>query len=35
MTHQVHVLLRPRQPNSIAKGMQALGRRAVPSITTT
>lgn len=35
MTNHVHLLLRPRQPNSIAKIMQALGRRYVQYINTT
>ena len=35
MTNHVHVLLTPRQPTSIAKVMQALGRRYVQYINTT
>jgi hypothetical protein len=30
MTNHVYVLMTPHQPNSIAKVMQALGRRYVP-----
>jgi putative transposase len=35
MTNHVHVLMRPRQPNSIAKVMQSSGRRYVQYINTT
>jgi putative transposase len=35
MTNHVHVLMTPHQPNSIAKVMQALGRRYVPYINAT
>jgi len=35
MTNHVHVLMTPHQPNSIAKVMQALGRRYVPYINKT
>jgi putative transposase len=35
MTNQVHVLMRPRQPHSIAKVMQSLGRRYAQYINTT
>lgn len=32
MTHHVHGLMTPHQPTSLAKVLQALGRRDVPSI---
>ncbi len=35
MTNHVHLLMQPSQPNSIAKVMQALGRRYVRYINTT
>jgi putative transposase len=35
MTHHVHVLMTPHQPNSLATGLQALGRHDVPSINAT
>ncbi len=35
MTNHVHVLMQPRQPTSIAKVMQSLGRRYVQYINTT
>jgi REP-associated tyrosine transposase len=35
MTNHVHVLMTPHQPHSIAKVMQALGRRYVPYINAT
>lgn len=35
MTNHVHLLLTPRQPTSIAKVMQALGRRYVQYVNTT
>jgi putative transposase len=35
MTNHVHVLMTPYQPNSLAKVLQALGRRYVPYINAT